>query len=201
VRTAANTIGHDTIKFAMQVKGLEFPGYDPRAAFGAGLTYAVCPRGACHRRAWPPAREVLGTYLPYTALSKAEMVKDLYDENCVYHSMLVCDSPSKFLPLKPADYVDMLNMATGLSMTDKEALEIADKAETLIRMFNVREGFSRKDDTLPDRILYEAQPTGPSKGQIIGKENLDYMLSEYYSLRGWDDNGDPKPETIAKYGL
>lgn len=200
-RNAANIIGRDSIKYAMQVKNLEFPGYDPRAGFGSALTYAVCPRGACHRRAWPPAKEVLGGYLPHTVLGKAEMVKEMFDENCIFHSLLVCDCVCKFVPMKISEYVDFLNLATGSDYTETGMWEMADMTETLIRMFNTREGFSRKDDIVPDRILYEAHPDGPNKGKIIGKENFDFMLSEYYALRGWDDNGIPKPETIAKYGL
>ncbi|HBB17305.1 MAG TPA: hypothetical protein DCZ97_10035 [Syntrophus sp. (in: bacteria)] len=64
VRETARRIGGGSDRFAMQVKGLEFPAYDPRGAFGSGLSYAVSPRGACHRRAWPPAKEILGGVPP-----------------------------------------------------------------------------------------------------------------------------------------
>lgn len=115
VRAAAGHIGHDSDRFAMQVKGMGFPAYEPRGAFGSGLSYAVSPRGACHRRAWPPAQEILGNYPPYTAEGKAEMVKGLYDENCVLHSLLVCDMPAKFIPLSLDDYAQYLQAATGES--------------------------------------------------------------------------------------
>ncbi|MDW7668842.1 MAG: aldehyde ferredoxin oxidoreductase family protein [Bacillota bacterium] len=200
-KIAAEKIGKDSIKYAMQSKNLEFPGYDPRAGFGTALTYAVSPRGACHRRAWPPSKEVLGNYLPHTVVGKAEMVKELFDENTVFHSLLVCDFPGKFIPMKIDDFAEFLEAAVGRKYTASELMEMADMIETQIRMFNTREGFDRKDDVLPDRIIYESHPEGPSKGKVIGKEDFNRMLSEYYELRGWDDNGIPESDTIKKYNL
>jgi len=201
LKGAADHIGHDSIRFAMQVKGMGFPAYEPRGAFGSGLSYAVSPRGACHRRAWPPAKEILGNYPPYTPEGKAEMVKGLYDENCVLHSLLVCDMPAKFIPLSLDDYADYFHAATGESPLREDFLTAANRIETLIRLFNNREGFSRKDDTLPYRTLHEPLLDGPAKGQFIGEENLHRMIDEYYSLRGWDASGVPTKETLEKYDL
>ncbi len=201
VKRASEAIGGGSEKFAMHVKGLEFPAYDPRAAFGAGLAYAVSPRGACHRRAWPPAQEVLGSYPPYTAEGKAALVKRLYDENTIFHSALVCDFPGKFIPLAVDDYAEYLALATGRTFTSYSLWEASDRIETQIRLCNVREGSSRRDDTLPYRILYEPMPEGPPKGQCIGKEGLEKMLNEYYELRGWDEMGIPKETTLRRYGL
>jgi aldehyde:ferredoxin oxidoreductase len=201
VRAAAEHIGGGAERFAMQVKGLEFPAYDPRGAFGSGLSYAVSPRGACHRRAWPPAKEILGNYPPYTAEGKAEMVRELYDMNCILHSLLVCDMPGKFIPLSLEDYGDYLHATTGerFSLADFDLM--AGRIETLIRLFNVREGLTRKDDWLPHRTLFEPLPDGPGRGQCVGEENLTRMLDEYYACRGWDAEGVPTRETLRKYGL
>ena len=201
VKRAASHIGKDSDRFAMHVKGMEFPAYEPRGAFGAGLSYAVSPRGACHRRAWPPAKEILGNYPPYTTEGKAAMIKGLYDENCVLHSFLVCDFASKFIPLSLEDYSDYIQSATGETFTRKDFEDIAERIETLIRMFNNREGHTRKDDTLPYRTLHEPLLDGPAKGQSIGEENLNKMLDEFYALRGWDASGIPTPETINKCQL
>ncbi len=201
VRASADYIGHGSDRFAMQVKGMGFPAYEPRGAFGAGLSYAVSPRGACHRRAWPPAKEILGDYPPYTAEGKAEMVKGLYDENCALHSLLVCDMPAKFIPLSLDDYGQYFQAATGESPFVEDFLTAANRIETLIRLFNNREGFTRKDDTLPYRTLHEPLLDGPAKGQSIGEENLHRMIDEYYALRGWDASGVPTKETLEKYGL
>jgi aldehyde:ferredoxin oxidoreductase len=191
VRAVAHTIGNGSDRFAMHVKGMEFPAYEPRGAFGSGLSYAVSPRGACHRRAWPPAKEILGGYPPYTIEGKAAMIKELYDENCVLHSLLVCDMPAKFIPLSLDDYSQYLHASSGASFSKEDFLRMAERIETLIRMFNNREGFTRKDDTLPYRTLNEPLPDGPAKGQCIGEENLNKMIDEYYALRGWDVSGIP----------
>jgi aldehyde:ferredoxin oxidoreductase len=201
VRATANYIGHGSERFAMHVKGMEFPAYEPRGAFGSGLSYAVSPRGACHRRAWPPAKEILGGYPPYTIEGKAAMIKELYDENCVLHSLLVCDMPAKFIPLSLDDYSQYLHAASGELVSKEDLLKIAERIETLIRMFNNREGFTRKDDTLPYRTLNEPLPDGPAKGQRIGEGNLNKMIDEYYALRGWDASGIPTEETLKKHQL
>ena len=185
----------------MHVKGMEFPGYEPRGAFGSALSYAVSPRGACHRRAWPPAKEILGDYPPYTVEGKAEMIRDLYDENCILHSLLVCDFHSKFIPLSLKDYSQYFQAVTGESLSERDLLTTAGRVETLIRMFNLREGLTRQDDTLPHRTLFEPLPDGPARGQFIGRENLNRMLDEYYETRGWDSSGVPTEETLKKYQL
>jgi aldehyde:ferredoxin oxidoreductase len=201
VRKVAAVVGNDAERFAMHVKGMEFPGYEPRGAFGGALSYAVSPRGACHRRAWPPAQEILGDYPPYTVEGKAEMVKELYDQNCILHSLLVCDFQSKFIPLSMADYTQYFQAVTGEDISEEEFPTIAGRIETLIRMFNLREGLTCKDDTLPYRTLHEPLPNGPAKGQCIGEENLNRMIDEYYAGRGWDSSGIPTEETLKAYQL
>jgi aldehyde:ferredoxin oxidoreductase len=194
VRKLSGHIGKGSERFAMHVKGMEFPGYEPRGAFGSALSYAVSPRGACHRRAWPPAKEILGDYDPFTIEGKALMTKDSYDENCILHSLLVCDFPSKFIPLSQEDYSNYFEAVTGEAISKADFAVIADRIETLIRMFNNREGFTRKDDTLPERTLNEPLPDGPAKGKYIGEANLKRMIDEYYEARGWDSAGIPKGE-------
>jgi aldehyde:ferredoxin oxidoreductase len=194
VRKLSGHIGKGSERFAMHVKGMEFPGYEPRGAFGSALSYAVSPRGACHRRAWPPAKEILGDYDPFTIEGKALMTKDSYDENCILHSLLVCDFPSKFIPLSQEDYSNYFEAVTGEAISKADFAVIADRIETLIRMFNNREGFTRKDDTLPERTLNEPLPDGPAKGKCIGEANLKRMIDEYYEARGWDSAGIPKGE-------
>ncbi len=201
VKAASERIGKDSGRFAMHVKGLEFPAYEPRGAFGSGLSYAVSPRGACHRRAWPPAKEILGGYPPFTTEGKAEMIKELYDQNCVLHSLLVCDMPAKFIPLSFDDYSNYLQAVTGESFSTDDFLTMAERIETLIRMFNLREGLTRKDDTLPYRTLFEPLPDGPAKGRFIGEENLNRMIDDYYACRGWDSQGVPTETTLRKYDL
>ena len=198
VRGAARKIGNNSIDFAMQVKGLEFAAYDPRIGYGTALAYAVNPRGACHRRAWPPAVEVLGKENPCETEGKAGIVKRLYDENSILHSLLVCDMPGKFIPLKPADYAGYYEAVTGKPMSVEELMTIADRVETMIRLFNNREGFGRADDTLPPRAFKEGLLNGPAQGRFIPREALDAIMTEFYALRGWDDQGIPSAETLTR---
>lgn len=201
VRAMARAIGGGSERFAMQVKGLEFPGYDPRAGFGTGLTYAVTARGGCHRRAWPPAREVLGGVPPYTVEGKAAMIKEMFDERTMYHSLLVCDYAGSGLNISFAKYAEFVAAVTGHEYTVEDLAEAADRTETLTRWFNVREGFRREDDSLPARILEEPLPDGPARAQLFGREGLERMKDEYYALRGWDAQGVPRPETLARCGI
>jgi|LSQX01.2.fsa_nt_gb aldehyde:ferredoxin oxidoreductase len=201
VKRASEIIGQDSYKFAMQVKGLEFPGYDPRASFGAALTYAVTPRGACHRRCWPPAKDILKNVNPYEAQGKAAIVKKIWNSNSIYHTILICDIPPKNIGISMSDVVKYLNALTGENYTQEDMDDMAERTETLIRLFNIREGFTRNDDTLPYRILHEPSPEGPPKGICVGVDNLNLMLDEYYELRGWDKNGNPRPETLDRLGI
>jgi aldehyde:ferredoxin oxidoreductase len=98
-------------------------------------------------------------------------------------------------------YSQYYHAASGESVSKEDFLKIADRVETLIRMFNNREGFTRKDDTLPYRTLNEPLPDGPAKGQSIGEENLNKMIDEYYALRGWDVSGIPTEETLKRHQL
>ncbi|MBU4190484.1 MAG: aldehyde ferredoxin oxidoreductase C-terminal domain-containing protein, partial [Candidatus Thermoplasmatota archaeon] len=112
-------------------------------------------------------------------------------------SLVLCD----FMPLGAEDYVELLNSATGFDFTEEEYMKTGERIWNLTRMFNVREGITRKDDTLPPRFMNEPLPDGPAKGQKITKETLDRMLNEYYDLRGWDENGIPKKEKLDELGL
>jgi len=100
-----------------------------------------------------------------------------------------------------SEITQYLNALTGGSYTPEEMVDIADRTETLIRLFNIREGFTRSDDTLPYRIMNEPSPDGPPKGICVGKDKLNLMIDEYYQLRGWDNEGIPLPETLERLGI
>lgn len=183
---------------AVHVKGMEVPGYDPRGAFGMALAYATSDRGACHQRAWTVRAELEGKLSPpYSPKGRAQFVKVEQDSNAARFSLVLCD----FMPFGNNDFVDMLNLATGFNFDEQEYTRAGERIWNLTRLFNVREGISRKDDTLPKRFMDEPLPSGPAKGQMISKEILDRMLDEYYQLRGWDENGIPKKEKLTELGL
>ena len=201
VKEMARLLGHGTEEFAMHSKGLEFPAYDPRAGWGATITYAVSPRGACHRRAWPPAAEILGGMDPFIIEGKAEVIIKLMNQRCILHSLLVCDMPSQLIRLNYRDWATYLTLVTGNNYSGEDLNNRAEIIETLIRLINIREGFTTEDDMLPKRTLEESLPEGPAAGKIVGKDNFLKMRTEYYLRRGWDKEGIPTQETIVKYDI
>lgn len=201
VKLLSQKIGNNSSKFAMHVKGLEFAAYDPRIGLGTSLSYAVSPRGACHRRAWPPAIEVLGKLKPYTIEGKAELIKKMVDENTVFHSLLICDFPAKWIPLEVKEFIGYIETATGYKYQEKDLWEVADRVETLIRMFNNREGLTREDDTLPRRIFEDKLMNGSANEKSISERDLDTLLSDYYEIRGWNTEGIPKENKIKELNI
>jgi aldehyde:ferredoxin oxidoreductase len=201
VANMAKKIDKGAERFAMHIKGLEFPGYDPRGAFGAALNFAVNPRGACHRKAWPPSIEILPGRDRYTVEGKAAIVKGIYDTRAMLNHLIVCDYHSGMVPVPIPHYVECLKMVTGQDWTQEQLYWIQERTETVTRMFNYREGFSGKDDSVPARIVEEPLPEGPAEGKYIPIEDFKRMVGEYYALRGWDENGAAKTETVTKYQI
>ena len=188
--------------FAMHVKGLELPGYDPRGMKGQALTYALSDRGACHLRSNTIRTELLG--IPqvidrYAYEGKAEMVKGLQMQYATFDCLIACVFGAFAISLQ--DYADGLCSLTGWSIDLKELRSIAERSWNLTRLFNVREGFSRKDDTLPQRLFTEASTKGPSSRQVIDRGSFEKMLDEYYQLAGWDKNGIPTKEKLMELGI
>lgn len=182
-------------EYAMQSKGLEFPGYDPRGAFGMALAYSTSDRGACHQRAWTVRAELDGGLTPrYGINGRAAHVKGIQDERACCFSLVLCD----FVPLNVSLFVELLNTATGFEYTESEYLETGERIWNLTRMFNVKSGITKTEDTVPERVLKEPLEKKEAK---IGKENFETMLSEYYQLRGWDTQGVPTPEKLQELQL
>lgn len=200
-RIAARRIGRGAEKYAMNVKGLELPAYDPRGAFGHGLAYATSNRGGCHVRAYMIAPEIFGIPQkmdPFDySRTKVETVKLFQDLTAAVDSALVC----LFLTfaIGGPEFVEAIKPCTGWNdYTLEEFLETGDRIWTLERAFNAREGFRRKDDMLPKRLLTEPSPVGPAKGKV---HPLKEMLDVYYEIRGLDSEGHPKPEKMKALGL
>jgi aldehyde:ferredoxin oxidoreductase len=200
VRRASRIIGKGSENFAMHVKGLELPAYDPRGAKAQGLSYAVSNRGACHLRAYMIKYEIFGTPFKVDrfdqSTGKVKLLINTEHEYAVIDSLVLCIR----LPLA-VDFgtiAKLLSSATGWDFSEKELYEIGERIWNLERLFNVREGFSREHDTLPPRILTEPLREGPAAGHVV---NLKDMLEDYYKLRGWDENGKPTEEKLKQLKL
>ena len=96
---------------------------------------------------------------------------------------------------------DLVTAATGIPFTAEQVQQIGERINNVARLFNGREGFSRKDDTFPRRLMTEPIKAGASAGQLISQADLDAMLDEYYEARGWDKNGTPTPAKLRELGL
>lgn len=195
VRRAAEKIGRGAENLAVCVKSLEFPAWDPRGAIGMGLAYATSDIGAAHTRAWTISTETKKMDR-FSTEGKAELVKRLQDQRSLIHSLVLCT----ISPFGHSDGIRMLAAVTGWNLSESEILSTGERIFNLTRLFNAREGFTRKDDKLPQRMS-EPVLTGPIAGHCIAPDSIERMLDEYYALRGWDVNGKPKLEKLKELGL
>ncbi len=186
-------------EYSMTVKGQELPAYDPRGQQGIGLNYATSNRGGCHVRGYMTSPEVLGIpekVDPDTTEGKPALLKLFQDLTALVDSAGLClfVTFANGLP----EIAAQLRTGTGLDLSDDEYLQAGERVWNLERMFNLKAGFTKEDDTLPPRLLHDPMKDGPHKGRVV---ELDVMLPEYYQLRGWDDNGVPTPEKLDELEL
>lgn len=186
-------------ELSMGVKKQEFPAYDSRGIQGMGLAYATSNRGACHLRGYTVASEVLGIPVktdPLVTTGKADLVKAFQDATAVFDSAGVCVFTTFAWTL--ADLQPQLDAACEGDWTMEKLAAVGERIWNMERQFNNAAGFTAKDDDLPPRLKTEPVKTGPAKGLVSG---IDKMLPEYYQARGWDANGVPSKETLARLGL
>lgn len=193
----ASKFGHPEI--AMQVKGLELPAYDPRGFYGMSLSLSTSNRGGCHLKAYLVSTEALATPFEVDRFSengKPGLAKLYQDLIATIDSMGVCIFTS--FALNPIHYANMMSAVTGVKMNSTELLKIGERIWNLEKLFNLREGLTRKDDTLPPRLLNETFSSGHSKGK---KVNLEPLLDKYYAARGWNNEGFPTEGKLKELDL
>ncbi len=196
-KRAAKKIGKGSEKLTLEVKGVEYPSYDPRGSIGMALAYATSDRGADHNRAWPIATDAYGSGDPFTPEGKAAICVEDNTRTSIKWSFIFCD----FYAVNWGNMAKYAAAITGKQTTEQDLRAKAKKIWNLVRAFNVREGFSRKDDTLPERMEKEPLPGGKPKGHAVPRADFERMLDEYYSLWGWDSNGIPTKKTMESVGL
>ncbi|QGP93110.1 Aldehyde ferredoxin oxidoreductase, domains 2 & 3 [Neomoorella glycerini] len=186
---------------APQVKGMEMSAYDPRASYGIGLAYQTSDRGACHLRTWPIGREISGELPPRNSIEgKPEFVKRQQDEKAAQECLGVCQFPYG-IGLLGDELINLLNAAIGTNFTVDSFRRVGERIWNLARLFNVREGLSRKDDLLPLKFSIEPLPDGLSRGKTLSYPLQEQMLDRYYQLRGWDEDGIPSAAKLQELGL
>jgi aldehyde:ferredoxin oxidoreductase len=205
----AARVGKGAEKFAMNVKGLELPAYDPRAAKVCGLAFATANRGGDHMTAFVEMPTFVDIPLLVVENSRiedplvenpaeAKVVKDLEDALTVFDSVGTC----KFMGMALAteDWVDMIANCVGWKFDVSDFRKAGERIYNLARAFSVREGLTRADDSLPRRLVEEPLPEGAAEGHKV--EKLDQSLDAYYEFRNWDKKtGKPTPEKLKELGL
>ncbi|HHW56011.1 MAG TPA: aldehyde ferredoxin oxidoreductase family protein [Firmicutes bacterium] len=193
----AEKYGHPEL--SMSVKKQEMPAYDARGVQGMGLSYATSNRGGCHVRGYMTSVEVLGIpekLDPLVTDEKAGWLKIFQDLTAVVDSTGICLFTTFAIGLP--EVANMLRAAVGWTTSDEEILQIGERIWNLERLFNLRAGFTKADDTLPPRLMEEPLPSGPAKGKV---NELEVMLKEYYQVRGWNEEGVPTEEKMAELSL
>jgi len=203
VKIAAEKIGKGADKLALHIKGVEVTGYDLRCLKTAALGFAVSFRGADHNRHGAYAFDVKGKVNRLKAeRGRGKMVKDIEDVYTVIDSMIVCKFSRGTYYKEFEDLAKLYTLVTGFETTPEEIRLKGERINNLARLFNIREGLGRKDDTLPYKVMHMPVPDeGPSKGAYVSQEELDLLLDDYYEARGWTEDGIPTVEKLKELGM
>ncbi len=204
VRDAAAVIGGDARELAIEVKGLELPMHDPRAYNSLAVAYATSNRGACHGaashllelRASLPELGYPESLDRFATKGKGVMTAKMQDYIGMFNALKLCRFV--FPQLRFSDILTWIHCVTGWDMDAKELLETGERLHTIKRMYNVRCGIRREDDSLPERILNEKRGQG---GAADNLPDLNTMLEEYYRYRIWDNRGIPEEDKLRGLGL
>lgn len=218
VKPAAAAFGGGSEHYAIQVKGLEWSGYECRNAPGMMLSYMTADVGAHHNRSWALGYDVSQSDADVSELIKAgaggkmevsspegkvDHVISMQHSRPLYDALGICRLQTMEIGFETIHYEEVFELITGRKLSWAEMLAISEKIWQLTRLFNVKhiEGFGRNWDYPPRRFMEEPVTSGPNEGRFIKREVLDKMLDEYYQKRGWNADGVPKPETLAHFGL
>jgi len=202
VKRAAERIGKGSDRFALHVKGKELPMHDPRGKTGLALAYALSPTGADHlQHAHDPVFVNPSKWVEALGITEGVSVDSLGPEKVrlfvyaqLWWSLLDCLGACKFIfiphnagVLNPHHLVELVNASTGWETSLWSLMKVSERALNLARCFNIREGFTAADDTLPDR-LFEELSFGQRKGFKIDRQQFDTALQLYYEMMGWNRN-------------
>ncbi|MFO7951583.1 MAG: aldehyde ferredoxin oxidoreductase family protein [Bacillota bacterium] len=218
VRHAAAVFGGGSDKYAIQVKGLEWSGYECRNAPGMMLSYMTADVGAHHNRSWALGYDVSESDADVSALisagtsgelteatpdGKVDHVISMQHSRPLFDTLGICRLQTQEIGFETGHYEEVFALITGRRISWEEMLGISERIWHLTRLFNVKhiKSFGREYDYPPRRLMEDPVTTGPNKGRYIKKEVLDKMLDEYYEKRGWDSNGVPMLDTLEQWGL
>ncbi|MEM2025807.1 MAG: aldehyde ferredoxin oxidoreductase family protein, partial [Desulfurococcaceae archaeon] len=182
VRRASQIIGRGSEYYADHVKGLELPAWEPRAFWGHALSVCLSDRGACHTHSPVLDLDMSGQLDRFSIEGKPEALKQGEEFSAAKDTLIHCLFASQFTQLSPSFCASMASYATGIDFEEKGFLLVGERIINLTRLFNVREGITRKDDYLPRKLMEQAHSVGPASGKVLSKELVDKMLDRYYEL-------------------
>jgi aldehyde:ferredoxin oxidoreductase len=189
-RLAAERTGRGSSAWAMHVKGLEMPGYEPRGLKTMALGLAISPRGACHNRSAAYEADFSGAVDRFTAeIGRGRIAADSEDQEAVLDSLILCKFIRKCFDDLYTEAAEMYELVTGRPTTGDDLRKAGERISTLKKQFNVGVGWTRDDDTLPERCLSEPLADGPGAGERLTRAELDLMIGGYYAARGWTESG------------
>jgi aldehyde:ferredoxin oxidoreductase len=201
-RLAAAKLGRGSERFAMQVKGLELPGYEPRGLKTYALGLAVGTRGACHNRSAAYEPDVKGKVDRFAVEpGRWRLAKEQEEFAAVLDSLVVCKFSRGCFKDFHAEAARLYTLTTGLELTADDLRQAGERICNLKRVFDVREGVRREHDALPARLLEEPLVDGPGQGTRLTPDELTRLLDDYYQARGWSASGIPTGETLSRLGL
>jgi aldehyde:ferredoxin oxidoreductase len=204
---AAKKIGNGAEKYVMHVKGMELASCGVRASKGEVLSHLGSERGADHLRPYASTIDALGYISPELGINEKKSptqdsdkhwVKPLKELSMLNNLLGTCLFSNITLAVKGETWTGVYNAVTGESLTMAEMLQCAERVSNLERLFNNREGFTRADDTLPERLLTEPAPDGLGKGQVV---DVATILNEFYESMGWDQDGNPTQAKLKELKL
>ncbi|MFL5864281.1 MAG: aldehyde ferredoxin oxidoreductase family protein [Solirubrobacteraceae bacterium] len=201
-RSAAEVIGRGSGAFAAHVKGLELPGYEPRTLQAMALGLAVNARGADHNRSGAYETDLSGQHdRLHGGEPHVRGAIETEDRAAIMDSLILCKFLRGVFEEPMAEWARLLNAVTGW---DTDAAELTRTAQRIVmtkRMFNLREGWTRKEDWLPERFLSEPVALDSGRKATLSAERLDSMISSYYRGRGLAATGRPRSETLDELDL
>jgi aldehyde:ferredoxin oxidoreductase len=201
-KRAAAIVGKDTGQWAMHVKGLEVPGYEPRSLKTMALGLAVSPRGACHNRSGAYEFDFSGEVdRLHGDAGRGLLVAASEDFAAVLDSLIVCKFLRKCFTDFYAEAADLLAKVTGWPYSSAELRQIGERINAQKKLFNIREGWQPEDDWLPPRLLHEKLSDGVAHGVGLPAAELHEMIQSYYLARGWDDRGFVSQAKLIELGL
>lgn len=201
-RGAAARVGGHSSDWAMHVKGLELPGYEPRSLKTMALGLAVSPRGACHNRSGAYEADFSGAVDRLRAdPQRGTLVAASEDFAAVLDSLIVCKFLRKCFTDFYPEAAEIVSGVTGWTYTAAEVRTAGERIHTLKKLFNIRERWQPEDDWLPSRLLTDSLSTGVARGTALAPGELRDMIQGYYRARGWDESGFVPEGKLIELGL